>query len=1008
MQNDIARALALLFEPGQVVELRALFGDATASGYYDDMARLAADAEVVEAAQPQGMYVTLNEVNPALLARRENRTKMRLGKKDATTADVDILRRRWFPVDIDAKRPSGVSSTEAEHEAALMKAEQVDHFLSGEGWPDPILGDSGNGAHLLYRIDIPADQNGLELVKKGLEALSLMFDDDQSTIDIANHNASRIWKLYGTISRKGDSTEKRPHRRSLIAYVPDEFITVSNDQLERLAGALRCTAAASTAAPSKAGGQPIDLGRWLREHGVGVTDEKPYQGGTLFSLDECPFSGAHKDGSFAIQFPSGAIYAGCHHSSCGGGGQRWPELREKYDPKGSRKKTGMNRPPTPGIPPSPTPNPVDENVRIPHYDEAMTVLQHGDPLKAMLSTFALDHIGDEVPAECLIVSLASRSVENTKGLHVSVSGESGKGKSDTFDTILLQVPERFKLEGAMSNKFLFYMDDMQPGTAIVFDDKNLSEEMQEILKGATSSFKKPIKYRTVSKDRKAQVCSIPERCIWWVAKVEGSGDDQVFNRMLTCWIDDSAAQDEAVLVDMEKRAAKVPEAMKFTRPEVLTCQAMWEIIGRERIHVVIPYATRVEFQTKTNRRNPEIFLSLVKAHAVLFFMQRERFPMEDGGSYILATLDDFYAAARLFSLLNGTGGGQETKLTRRESELLTAVNQYEDVEFTIQQMQERTTLSYNAIYQVLHGYKSRGLTYSGLLDKCPAISFIDRTVVMDEETGRSVRRRTHAYQFNREMYRLWSSGGSVWLRPADPDERDGPSGDVAGNGRSAEGPAETISHGSGEEITNGLSYNNKYTLKSTNSGELQHTVSPKYAGACAVHSACECPTSAPNTVSEGFREPIVKQASQSPAISPGTVRNPAGIVPIARALDYKALDHAEYRAHCHVCGKKGVDYIEKLTPERKARKDKNAHRICKACYQASVRLEQSAIPILPGAIVASRMVPTTKKLGRCSLCNLEPVKWIDPGSPTHLCDFCHDRVAREESSREQANGGGSS
>jgi hypothetical protein len=790
--------------------------------------------------------------------------------------------------------------------------------------------------------------------------------------------------------------------------VPDEFITVSNDQLERLAGALRCTAAAATAAPPKAGGQPIELGRWLREHGVGVTDEKPYQGGTLFSLDECPFSGAHKDGSFAIQFPSGAIYAGCHHSSCGGGGQRWPELREKYDPKGSRKKTGQNRPPTPGIPPSPTPNPVDENVRIPHYDEAMAVLQHGDPLKAMLSTFALDHIGDEVPAECLIVSLASRSVENTKGLHVSVSGESGKGKSDTFDTILLQVPERFKLEGAMSNKFLFYMDDMQPGTAIVFDDKNLSEEMQEILKGATSSFKKPIKYRTVSKDRKAQVCSIPERCIWWVAKVEGSGDDQVFNRMLTCWIDDSPAQDEAVLVDMEKRAAKVPDAMKFTRPEVLTCQAMWEIIGRERIHVVIPYATRVEFQTKTNRRNPEIFLSLVKAHAVLFFMQRERVQMEDGGSYILATLEDFYAAARLFSLLNGTGGGQETKLTRRESELLTALNVNGDVEFTIQQMQEKTTLSYNAIYQVLHGYKSHGLAYSGLLDKCPAISFIDRTVVMDEETGRSVRRRTHAYQFNREMYRLWSSGGSVWLRPADPDDRDGSGGDVEGNGRSAEVSAETISHESGGEIANGLSYNNKYTLKSTNSGELQHTVSPKCAGACDVLSACECPTSAPNTSSEGIREPIVKQDSQSPAISPGTVRNPTGTSPIARALDYKALDHAEYRAHCHVCGKKGVDYIEKLTPERKARKDKNAHRICKVCYQASVRLEQSAIPILPGAIVASRMVPTTKKLGRCSLCNLEPVKWIDPGSPTHLCDFCHDRVVREEAGQEQVTRGGSS
>ncbi len=73
----------------------------------------------------------------------------------------------------------------------------------------------------------------------------------------------------------------------------------------------------------------------------------------------------------------------------------------------------------------------------------------------------------------------------------------------------------------MSNKALFYIDDLKPGTAIVFDDKSLSEEMQEILKGVTTSFRKPFIYRTVSKDRKAQVCTIPERCIWWVAKVEG-------------------------------------------------------------------------------------------------------------------------------------------------------------------------------------------------------------------------------------------------------------------------------------------------------------------------------------------------------------------------------------------------------------------------------------------------------------------------------------------------------
>ncbi len=167
--------------------------------------------------------------------------------------------------------------------------------------------------------------------------------------------------------------------------------------------------------------------------------------------------------------------------------------------------------------------------------------------RKLIAPADLDHEGDETAAECLIMSLASRSVINTKGLHVSVTGESGKGKSHTLTTMLKLVSERFRISGAMSNKALFYMEGLQPGKAIVLDDTSLSEDMSGILKGVTTSFRKPFLYRTVNKDRKGQVCTIPERCIWWIAKVEGSGDDQVFNRMLTCWIDDSPEQDNRVL-----------------------------------------------------------------------------------------------------------------------------------------------------------------------------------------------------------------------------------------------------------------------------------------------------------------------------------------------------------------------------------------------------------------------------------------------------------------------------
>ncbi|MEI6842325.1 MAG: hypothetical protein WCK53_13745, partial [Methanomicrobiales archaeon] len=761
MTDDFVSSASVLFASDHVIEVRVITDDGMASGYFDSHQGLAEKVSVLDGVvSVQGIYVTLNEVNPSLLSRRANRIKMRLSKKDATTADADIIRRRWLPVDIDPIRPSGVSSTEEEHQAAIDRAGIIGSFLTEWGFPEPIVADSGNGAHLLYRIDLPNDPASLELVKQCLETLSALFSDDLANIDTANHNAARIWKLYGTVSRKGDNTKTRPHRRSRVITSPECIEVVSKEQLERLAGALPVAPAAPAAARPKAGSQPdtkFDLPKWLSDHGHGVTYEKEIKGGTLYSLDECPFSSAHKDGAFAIKFHSGGIFAGCHHATCGGSKkQHWKELQDRYEPPVERKTSTKPRPP--GGPP-PVPSSATVIADIPHYDEAMTVLQHGDPLKAMLGTFALDHVGDAVPAECLIVSLASRYVDNNNGLHVSVSGESGKGKSDTFNKILLQVPERFRLEGAMSNKALFYMDDLKPGTAIVFDDKLLSEDMQEILKGATSSFRKPINYRTVSQERKSMVCSIPERCIWWIAKVEGSGDDQVFNRMLTCWIDDSPEQDAAVLVEMAKREGEVPENLNITRPEVLTCRAMWEILGRERLHVVIPYSTHVEFQSKANRRNPEMFYSLIKAHALLFSMQRERFPLETGGSYIVATLEDFYAAAILFGQLNGSVGGQETKLTRREAEMLVVISKRGDVEFTIQQLQEATNLSYQSVHRALQGYNCRGQTYSGLLDKCPAISFTDRTVVSEDDTGRSVRRRSHAYQFNFDVYRLWSAGG---------------------------------------------------------------------------------------------------------------------------------------------------------------------------------------------------------------------------------------------------------
>ncbi len=236
--DEIERGLRVLIGSGDVVELRALhvteqYGRPSEhSGYYDTdhLAEMAHDATALTS-RSTGVYWTLNPVIPSLLARRANREE-RVGTGD-TTSDRHVVRRRWLLVDADTIRPAGISATDAEKEHARRVIIDVDAFLADEGWPTPIMCDSGNGYHLLYRIDLPADDCGL--VKRCLAALAAKFSDEHVGIDKSVFNAARICKLYGTLARKGDNIPDRPHRRSEILTIPDAIDIVPIELLEKLA-----------------------------------------------------------------------------------------------------------------------------------------------------------------------------------------------------------------------------------------------------------------------------------------------------------------------------------------------------------------------------------------------------------------------------------------------------------------------------------------------------------------------------------------------------------------------------------------------------------------------------------------------------------------------------------------------------------------------------------------------------------------------------------------------------
>jgi hypothetical protein len=325
----IQQTATTLFMPGTVHELRILNTprNGTVSGYFDSLQAFV-DAAQSWSGNAPAVYATLNPCNPALLARAANRLKERV---KTTTSDSDMIRRYRFPLDFDPVRPAGISSTDAEHAAALQRATDCGAWLHSLGWPAPVLADSGNGAHLIYAIDLPNDSTSRDLLKRCLEAVALYHSDDVVNVDLTTFNAARIWKVYGTMACKGDHLPERPHRLARLLDVPTSLEVVTRAQLEALA-ALVPEPPPPVPHRGYTQGVPFDLEQWIERHELPVVSEGPWhQNGYRWVLKPCPWNSAHTNRSaFIVRLASGAIAAGCHHNGCSG--NDWHALREIYEP----------------------------------------------------------------------------------------------------------------------------------------------------------------------------------------------------------------------------------------------------------------------------------------------------------------------------------------------------------------------------------------------------------------------------------------------------------------------------------------------------------------------------------------------------------------------------------------------------------------------------------------------------------------------------------------------------
>ena len=125
------------------------FAKGTVAGYFDDYEAFIQAVGAAEKADHGGIYFTLQKIDARLIGRAFNRLKA----CNLTTADKDVIAYRWILVDIDPVRPSGISSSDTELQYAWDTAAEIKQYLSGQGFPCPIIAMSGNGVHLLYLVE---------------------------------------------------------------------------------------------------------------------------------------------------------------------------------------------------------------------------------------------------------------------------------------------------------------------------------------------------------------------------------------------------------------------------------------------------------------------------------------------------------------------------------------------------------------------------------------------------------------------------------------------------------------------------------------------------------------------------------------------------------------------------------------------------------------------------------------------------------------------------------------
>lgn len=219
---SVAQQMECFIRDGFIYEIRAIQRNDgkrhIVSGYFDNIRDFSREAERLTQ-DYKAVYFTLNPVLASFASRMNT-----IHDTKNTTKDEHTRCRHWLPIDLDPVRDTDTSSSLEELKAAEWRGEEIIEYLNSEGWGEyrMLTACSGNGIHILYAIDLPNNDESKQAVANFLKALSSKFTDDKVNVDTTVSNASRIWKVYGTQTKKGEESQERPHRYAEFIGVRQE------------------------------------------------------------------------------------------------------------------------------------------------------------------------------------------------------------------------------------------------------------------------------------------------------------------------------------------------------------------------------------------------------------------------------------------------------------------------------------------------------------------------------------------------------------------------------------------------------------------------------------------------------------------------------------------------------------------------------------------------------------------------------------------------------------------